>query len=232
MAAALGPSATPLSKNGTKAAFETFVLVKDVEWSKRLARFAQLGGGGQPHGAVVAGELYGGLRQLQRLAGLVVQIACEEAGVSHGVIAMAAQSPANRHPFGKVPVVEVDGLELIESVAITQYIDNAHNGGALQPADPAQRRDGGPGARIIPGLGCGAFGRAERPPSAAAHHKQATGSTRHQGQTAHARMVLAWNACCITHGTCREQSRGRAPVRRGSGNTSTWKAKGTKPDRR
>ena len=30
----------------------------------------------------------------------IVQIACEEAGVSHGVIAMAAQSPANRHPFG------------------------------------------------------------------------------------------------------------------------------------
>ena len=26
---------------GTKAAFETFVLVKDIEWSKRLARFAQ-----------------------------------------------------------------------------------------------------------------------------------------------------------------------------------------------
>jgi glutathione S-transferase len=69
----------------------------------------------------------------------IVQIACEEAGVSHAVVATAAQSPANRHPFGKVPVVEVDGLELIESVAITHYIDNAHNGGALQPADPAQR---------------------------------------------------------------------------------------------
>jgi glutathione S-transferase len=69
----------------------------------------------------------------------IVQIACEEAGLTHEVIATAARSPANRHPFGKVPVVEVDGLELVESVAITQYIDNAHNGGALQPADPAAR---------------------------------------------------------------------------------------------
>jgi glutathione S-transferase len=69
----------------------------------------------------------------------IVQIACEEAGLAHDVVATAARSPANRHPFGKVPVVEIDGLELIESVAITQYIDNAHNAGALQPADAAAR---------------------------------------------------------------------------------------------
>ena len=69
----------------------------------------------------------------------IVQIACEEAGLSHETIATPAQSPANRHPFGKVPVVEIDGLELIESVAIAHYIDNAHNSGALQPIDPAAR---------------------------------------------------------------------------------------------
>ncbi|MDJ0643070.1 MAG: glutathione S-transferase family protein [Erythrobacter sp.] len=69
----------------------------------------------------------------------IVQIACEEAGLSHETIATAAQSPENRHPFGKVPVVEVDGLELIESVAIAQYLDNAHNGSALQPSAPAAR---------------------------------------------------------------------------------------------
>jgi len=69
----------------------------------------------------------------------IVQITCEEAGVSHETIATAANSPANRHPFGKVPVVEVNGLELIESVAIAQYIDNAHNSARLQPADPAAR---------------------------------------------------------------------------------------------
>lgn len=69
----------------------------------------------------------------------IIQISCEEAHLPHRTIATAAQDPQNRHPFGKLPVVEVDGLELIESVAITQYIDNAHNSRALQPSDPAHR---------------------------------------------------------------------------------------------
>ena len=69
----------------------------------------------------------------------VVEIACEEAGVSHETVPTAARSPENRHPFGKIPVVEIDGLELIESVAIANYIDNAHNGGALQPVAAAAR---------------------------------------------------------------------------------------------
>ena len=69
----------------------------------------------------------------------IVQITCEEAGVSHTTIATAAHSPDNRHPFGKVPVVEIDGLELIESVAIAHYIDNVHNDSGLQPSDHAAR---------------------------------------------------------------------------------------------
>lgn len=69
----------------------------------------------------------------------IVQITAEEAGLSHETIATPAHSPENRHPFGKVPVVEVDGLELYESVAITQYLDNAHNSCALQPSNPARR---------------------------------------------------------------------------------------------
>lgn len=68
----------------------------------------------------------------------IVEIVCKESGLSHTTIATAAQSPQNRHPFGKVPVVEVDGLELIESVAIARYIDAAHNSAALQPVDPAK----------------------------------------------------------------------------------------------
>lgn len=69
----------------------------------------------------------------------IVEITCREAGLSHETIPTPALSPENRHPFGKIPVVEVDGLELYESVSIAQYIDNAHNGGALQPHDPAAR---------------------------------------------------------------------------------------------
>ncbi|WP_209347831.1 glutathione S-transferase family protein [Pontixanthobacter sp. CEM42] len=69
----------------------------------------------------------------------VVQIVCEEAGLSHEVVPTPAHAPSNRHPFGKVPVVEIDGLELYETHSIAAYIDNAHNGGALQPSDPAQR---------------------------------------------------------------------------------------------
>ncbi len=69
----------------------------------------------------------------------VVQIVCEEAGLGHEVVPTPAHSPANRHPFGKVPVVHVDGHELYETVSIAQYIDNAHNDAKLQPADPVAR---------------------------------------------------------------------------------------------
>ncbi|MEM7779144.1 MAG: glutathione S-transferase family protein [Pseudomonadota bacterium] len=69
----------------------------------------------------------------------IVEITCEEVGLPHMVIPTPARSPGNRHPFGKVPVVHVDGLELIESVAITQYLDNQHGEGRLQPGDPVKR---------------------------------------------------------------------------------------------
>ena len=69
----------------------------------------------------------------------IVEITCEEAGLSHQTIATPARSPQNRHPFSKVPVVEVDGLELIETVAISQYLDNQHNQCRLQPDDPSHR---------------------------------------------------------------------------------------------
>lgn len=69
----------------------------------------------------------------------IVEITCEEVGLSHETIATPARSPENRHPFSKVPMVEVDGLELIESVAIAQYLDNAHGQRALQPSKPSHR---------------------------------------------------------------------------------------------
>ncbi|KAB0678775.1 glutathione S-transferase family protein [Aureimonas leprariae] len=41
-----------------------------------------------------------------------------------------------RHPFGKVPVVDIDGLRLIETPAITRYLDAVLPGKALVPRDP------------------------------------------------------------------------------------------------
>ena len=69
----------------------------------------------------------------------IVQIVCEETGLSHEVVPTAARSPDNRHPFGKVPVVEADGLEMSETAPIVRYLDAAHNGGRLQPTDAVAR---------------------------------------------------------------------------------------------
>ncbi len=73
----------------------------------------------------------------------IVQTVAEEAGISWAITATPAGSPENRqrHPFRKVPTVEIDGLNLYESVAICHYIDNAHNGGSLQPDDHAARAE-------------------------------------------------------------------------------------------
>lgn len=44
-----------------------------------------------------------------------------------------------RHPFGKIPAFEHDGLHLYETAAICRYVDEAFDGPALQPATPAGR---------------------------------------------------------------------------------------------
>jgi glutathione S-transferase len=43
-----------------------------------------------------------------------------------------------KHPFGKVPAFEHDGLELYETDAIVRYVDTVFPGRRLQPADPKQ----------------------------------------------------------------------------------------------
>ncbi|ACA21094.1 Glutathione S-transferase domain [Methylobacterium sp. 4-46] len=40
-----------------------------------------------------------------------------------------------RHPFGKVPVVDVDGFRVIETAAITRYLNTVLPGPSLVPAD-------------------------------------------------------------------------------------------------
>lgn len=41
-----------------------------------------------------------------------------------------------RHPFGKVPVVDVDGFRVIETPAITRYLDAVLPGPKLVPTEP------------------------------------------------------------------------------------------------
>ena len=44
-----------------------------------------------------------------------------------------------RHPFGKVPVLEHDGFRIIETSAITHYLDAVLPGPSLIPTDPKDR---------------------------------------------------------------------------------------------
>ena len=64
----------------------------------------------------------------------------EEKGVAYALAAMQPgeqKGPAHlaRNPFGRVPVLEHDGLMLYETQAILRYVDRAFAGPALQPAD-------------------------------------------------------------------------------------------------
>ncbi len=44
-----------------------------------------------------------------------------------------------RHPFGKVPVVDIDGMRLRETSAICRYVDETMDGPSLTPDDPKNR---------------------------------------------------------------------------------------------
>ncbi|MEL7348376.1 MAG: glutathione S-transferase family protein [Pseudomonadota bacterium] len=44
-----------------------------------------------------------------------------------------------RHPFGKVPVLEIDGMTLLETDAICRYLEATHPAPSLVPDDPKDR---------------------------------------------------------------------------------------------
>lgn len=44
-----------------------------------------------------------------------------------------------RHPFGKVPVVDIDGMRLLETSAICRYIDETRDGPSFTPRDAKDR---------------------------------------------------------------------------------------------
>lgn len=57
------------------------------------------------------------------------------------VIAGEPQSEAHRrlHPFGKVPVLEHEGLTIVETVAIMRYLNDAFEGPSFIPETPLDR---------------------------------------------------------------------------------------------
>ncbi len=71
----------------------------------------------------------------------IVAITAEEKGLDWEVIPTPARSAKQRerHPFQRAPAVDIDGVKLFETDAITRYIDEAFDGPSLQP-DTARKR--------------------------------------------------------------------------------------------
>lgn len=75
-----------------------------------------------------------------------VRLVLEEKGAPYKLVEVdilkgEGQRPAHlaRHPYGKVPAVELDGFTLYETGAIERYLDEAVQGPKLVPADIKQR---------------------------------------------------------------------------------------------
>ena len=76
----------------------------------------------------------------------VARLALAEKQVPHGLCEVEIFGPDGvppahlaRHPFGRIPALDHDGFLLYETSAITRYVDEAFDGPALQPREPAQR---------------------------------------------------------------------------------------------
>jgi glutathione S-transferase len=69
------------------------------------------------------------------------RLAFEEKGVSYRLAPLAFKEPAHfaLHPYGKMPVLEAGPLRLFETLAITTWVDEAHDGPHLQPVDVTAR---------------------------------------------------------------------------------------------
>jgi glutathione S-transferase len=69
-----------------------------------------------------------------------VRMVAQEKGVPYEHIPAMPHSDEVKaiNPLGLIPVMRHDGLELVESHAIAQYIDSAFEGPALVPTDPRE----------------------------------------------------------------------------------------------
>lgn len=62
-----------------------------------------------------------------------------------------------RHPFGKVPVLDHDGLRILETSAIVRYLNDVLPGKSLVPASPKDRARMDMMISVIDSYGYGAF---------------------------------------------------------------------------
>jgi glutathione S-transferase len=76
----------------------------------------------------------------------IARLALEEKGVAYRLEEVEIFGPEGvppahreRHPFGRIPVLQHGGFVLYETAAITRYVDEAFAGPALQPAEASQR---------------------------------------------------------------------------------------------
>ncbi|HUA10688.1 MAG TPA: glutathione S-transferase family protein [Solirubrobacteraceae bacterium] len=65
------------------------------------------------------------------------RMTCVEKEIAYELVPVAYRTEAHGelHPFRRMPIVEANGLVLIESLAITGYLDEAFPGPSLQPDD-------------------------------------------------------------------------------------------------
>ena len=85
-----------------------------------------------------------------------------EAGFEQVQINVLAGEPKTqehraRHPFGKVPVLDHDGIRILETSAITRYLNDVLPGPSLVPATPADRARMDMVVTIIDSYGYGAL---------------------------------------------------------------------------
>lgn len=87
--------------------------------------------------------LYGfdGSTYVRTVRMLLAEKGAEYDQVPVNVLAGEPREPEHlaRHPFGKVPVVDCDGIRLLETSAITRYLDAVLPGPTFIPDDPKDR---------------------------------------------------------------------------------------------
>jgi glutathione S-transferase len=76
----------------------------------------------------------------------IARLALAEKGIAYRLVetdVFASGGPApdhhQRHPFGRIPLLEHRGFALYETAAIARYVDEAFAGPPLQPAGAAER---------------------------------------------------------------------------------------------